>query len=399
MLDKEKGDSLMRRRSIYMFLFAFLLFFIPKTVQASSPPAEIVNQQIQKLGIDEVQKYWDDVVTKYGGFLPESQKGNFVDFIKGDKHFSIQEWFIAFFKYLFYELVSNGKILGILIMLVIFSALLKSLQNAFEKSNVSKIADSVVFLVLVVFALNSFYVASTATQEAISIMINFMYALVPILLALIATSGGIISVSFFHPILIFLMQTSSLLVTFFILPLILISTILSIVSIINEELQVTKLANLIRNTAVGVLGIFLTIFLGVLSVQGMTTAVTDGVAVKTAKFVSSNFIPVVGKIFADVTDTVISASLLLKNTVGIVGLVVLLGIIVFPAIKILTVALIFKFSAAVLQPVGSKAIISTIDVIGKSVIYLFVCLSIVSLMFFLSMTLIIAAGNIVVMFR
>jgi len=389
----------MRRRSIYMILFAFLLFFIPKTVQASSPTSEIVNQQIQKLGIDEVQKYWDDVVTKYGGFLPESQKGNFVDFIKGDKHFSIQEWFIAFFKYLFYELVSNGKILGTLIMLVIFSSLLKSLQNAFEKSNVSKIADSVVFLVLVVFALNSFYVASSATQEAISLMINFLYALVPILLALIATSGGVISVSFFHPILIFLMQTSSLLVTYFILPLILVSTILSIVSIINEELQVTKLANLIRNTAVGVLGIFLTVFLGVLSVQGMTTAVTDGVAVKTAKFVSSNFIPVVGKVFADVTDTVISASLLLKNTVGIVGLVVLLGIIVFPAIKILTVALIFKFSAAVLQPVGSKQIISTIDVIGKSVIYLFVCLSIVSLMFFLSMTLIIAAGNIVVMFR
>ncbi|MBP0724417.1 stage III sporulation protein AE [Bacillus sp. RG28] len=389
----------MRRKSIYMILFAILLFFIPKTVQASSPSSEIVNQQIQKLGIDEVQKYWDDVVTKYGGFLPESQKGNFVDFIKGDKQFSIQEWFIAFFKYLFYELVSNGKILGTLIMLVIFSSLLKSLQNAFEKSNVSKIADSVVFLVLVVFALNSFYVASSATQEAISLMINFLYALVPILLALIATSGGVISVSFFHPILIFLMQTSSLLVTYFILPLILVSTILSIVSIINEELQVTKLANLIRNTAVGVLGIFLTVFLGVLSVQGMTTAVTDGVAVKTAKFVSSNFIPVVGKVFADVTDTVISASLLLKNTVGIVGLVVLLGIIVFPAIKILTVALIFKFSAAVLQPVGSKQIISTIDVIGKSVIYLFVCLSIVSLMFFLSMTLIIAAGNIVVMFR
>ena len=389
----------MRQRSIYMILFAFLLFFIPKTVQAASPSSEIVNQQIQKLGIDDGQKYWDDIVTKYGGFLPESQKGNFVDFIKGDKHFSIQEWFIAFFKYLFYELVSNGKILGILIMLVIFSSLLRSLQNAFEKSNVSKVADSVVFLVLVVFALNSFYVASSATQEAISLMINFLYALVPILLALIATSGGVISVSFFHPILIFLMQTSSLLVTYFILPLILISTILSIVSIINEELQVTKLANLIRNTAVGVLGIFLTVFLGVLSVQGMTTAVTDGVAVKTAKFVSSNFIPVVGKVFADVTDTVISASLLLKNTVGIVGLVVLLGIIVFPAIKILTVALIFKFSAAILQPVGSKSIISTIDVIGKSVIYLFVCLSIVSLMFFLSMTLIIAAGNIVVMFR
>jgi stage III sporulation protein AE len=195
------------------------------------------------------------------------------------------------------------------------------------------------------------------------------------------------------------MHTSGLLVTYFVLPLILVSTILSIVSIINDELQVTKLAGLIRNIAVGVLGIFLTVFLAVLSVQGMTTAVTDGVAVKTAKFVTSNFIPVIGKVFADVTDTVISASLLLKNTVGIVGLVVLLGIIVFPAIKILVLAIIYKFSAAVLQPVGSKSIISTIDVVGKSVIYLFVCLSMVSLMFFLSLTLIIAAGNIVVMFR
>ncbi|WP_088010926.1 stage III sporulation protein AE [Gottfriedia acidiceleris] len=389
----------MSKRMKVFLLFFTLFFLVPRIVQAAPPPAEIVNEQIQKLGIDEVQQYWDEVVHKYGGFLPESQKGDFIQFIKGEKKFSLQEWFIAFGKYIFFELLSNGKILGILIMLVIFSSLLQSLQNAFEKSTVSKIADNVVFLVLVVFALNSFYIATQATQDAITVMIDFLRALIPILLALIATSGGVISVGVFHPILIFLMHTSGLLVTYFVLPLILVSTILSIVSIINDELKVTKLASLIRNVAVGVLGIFLTIFLGVLSVQGLTTAVTDGVAVKTAKFVTSNFIPVVGKVFADVTDTVISASLLLKNTVGIVGLVTLLAIVVFPAIKILVLALIYKFSAAILQPVGSKNIISTIDTIGKSVTYLFVCLSIVSLMFFLSMTLIIAAGNIVVMFR
>ncbi|WP_088072848.1 stage III sporulation protein AE [Gottfriedia luciferensis] len=387
-------------KKVQVFLLFFTLFFlVPKFVQAAPPPAEIVNEQIQKLGIDDVQQYWNEVVDKYGGFLPESQKGDFIQFVKGEKKFSLQEWFIAFGKYIFFELLSNGKILGILIMLVIFSSLLQSLQNAFEKSTISKIADNVVFLVLVVFALNSFYIATQATQDAITVMIDFLRALIPILLALIATSGGVISVGFFHPILIFLMHTSGLLVTYFVLPLILVSTILSIVSVINDELKVTKLAALIRNVAVGVLGIFLTIFLGVLSVQGMTTAVTDGVAVKTAKFVTSNFVPVVGKVFADVTDTVISASLLLKNTVGIVGLVILLAIIVFPAIKILVLALIYKFSAAILQPVGSKNIISTIDTIGKSVTYLFVCLAIVSLMFFLSMTLIIAAGNIVVMFR
>ena len=63
--------------------------------------------------------------------------------------------------------------------------------------------------------------------------------------------------------------------------------------------------------------IFLTIFLGVLSVQGTATAVADGIAVKTAKFVTGNFIPVVGRMFTEAADTVISASGLLKNTVGI----------------------------------------------------------------------------------
>ena len=79
----------------------------------------------------------------------------------------------------------------------------------------------------------------------------------------------------------------------------------------------------------------MTILLGVISVQGAATAVADGVAIKTAKFVTGNFIPVVGRMFTDAADTVITASLLLKNTVGIAGAAIVLFIAVFPAIKIL----------------------------------------------------------------
>lgn len=55
---------------------------------------------------------------------------------------------------------------------------------------------------------------------------------------------------------------------------------------------------------------------------------------KTAKFVTGNFIPVVGRMFTEAADTVISASGLLKNTVGIIGLVILCLIVAFPAIQI-----------------------------------------------------------------
>ncbi|CAI8750273.1 stage III sporulation protein AE [Bacillus pseudomycoides] len=381
-------------------LFACFLFFsLPIVVQASPVEKNVVDQQLDKLGIEDVKQFWDELVTKYGGYLPESQKGSFMEFVKGEKEFSVKEWMIGLLKYLFHELVANGKLLGTLIMLTIFSALLQSLQSAFSKSSISKIADAVVYMVLIIFALNSFYVVMTYARETIQTMVDFILALLPILLALIATGGGVVSVSFFHPIIIFLMNTSGLLMNYIVLPLLLLATILSIVSTMSDQYKVTKLSKLLQNVSVGIIGIFLTVFLGVLSVQGTATAVADGIAVKTAKFVTGNFIPVVGRMFTEAADTVISASGLLKNTVGIIGLVILCLIVAFPAIQIFCIAFIYKFAAAVLQPVGGGAIIKCLDIIGRSIIYVFACLAIVSFMFFLSITIIIAAGNITLMMR
>lgn len=390
---------MLRKFGAKLLFACFLFLSLPIVVQASPIETNVVDQQLDKLGIEDVKQFWDGLVTKYGGYLPESQKGSFMEFVKGEKEFSIKEWMIGLLKYLFHELVANGKLLGTLIMLTIFSALLQSLQSAFSKSSVSKIADAVVYMVLIIFALNSFYVVMTYARETIQTMVDFILALLPILLALVATGGGVVSVSFFHPIIIFLMNTSGLLMNYIVLPLLLLATILSIVSTMSDQYKVTKLSKLLQNVSVGIIGIFLTVFLGVLSVQGTASAVADGIAVKTAKFVTGNFIPVVGRMFTEAADTVISASGLLKNTVGIIGLVILCLIVAFPAIQIFCIAFIYKFAAAVLQPVGGGAIIQCLDIIGRSIIYVFACLAIVSFMFFLSITIIIAAGNITLMMR
>lgn len=138
----------------------------------------------------------------------------------------------------------------------------------------------------------------------------------------------------------------------------------------TEQYKVTQLANLLRNIAIGALAVFLTIFLGVISVQGASAAVTDGITLRTAKFITGNFIPVLGRMFTDATDTVISASLLLKNTVGILGVAILICIAAFPAIKVLSLAFIYKLAAAILQPLGGGPVITCLDVISKSVIYI-----------------------------
>ncbi|WP_230137072.1 stage III sporulation protein AE, partial [Peribacillus frigoritolerans] len=297
----------MKQRMPYLSILFVLLFFLHASIgQAAENPengevdqepimqSELVQAQIERLGVDELKQYWDDIVTEYGGFLPESQKGSFMDFVSGDKKFSFDEWIKGITKFIFHELLVNGKLLGSLILLTVFSMFLQSLQNAFEQSSVSKVAYAIVYMVLIILALNSFHVAIEYTKDTIDLMISFLMALIPLLLALIAASGGLVSAAFFHPVLMFLMNTSGILIQFVVLPLLFFAAILSIVSTLTEHYKVTQLAQLLRNFAIGILGAFMTIFLGVISVQGASSAVADGVTIRTAKFVTGNFIPVIG---------------------------------------------------------------------------------------------------------
>src|SRR5699024_6020319 len=82
-----------------------------------------------------------------------------------------------------------------------------------------------------------------------------------------------------------------------------VAALLMFVSELNKRFQVTHLAQLIRTISLGGLGLYLGVFLTVLSIQGAASAVQDGVALKTTKFIASNFIPVIGQTVTDAADS------------------------------------------------------------------------------------------------
>jgi len=386
------------KRTAFLIAGLLFLFFCPLVVQAASNEPS-VSEQLARLDVSDIRRYWETIVNEYGGFLPESEKGPLTDFLSGDKQWSPIEWLKAFARYLFYELQVNGKLLGTLILLAVFSTVLQSLQNAFAQQEVSKIAHAVVYMVLLLIALNSFRLAAGYALEAVQTMSHFIIALVPLLLALLASSGGVVSAAFFHPVILFLMNTTGTVIEYVTLPLLLLAALLSVVSTLSDRYKATQLADLLNKVALGLLGIILTVFLGVMSVRGTTAAVADGVALRAAKFVTGNFIPVVGKLFTDAADTVVAASMLLKNAVGLVGVAMLLMIALFPAVKIFAIVIVYKLSAALLQPLGGGSVLSCLNIISKSIAYVLAALLIVSFMFFLSLTVMVMAGNITMMVR
>lgn len=369
-------------------------------LQSEQIAKELTTEQLTGLETDAVESYWNKLRSEYGGYFPEQRVPSFMEMvIPGGKGLKLTDMLKGLLKYFLHEVLYNGKLLVTIVMLTVFSMVLETLQNAFERNTVSKVAYSITYMVLIIIAVNSFHVAIGYAKGAIEGMIQFMLAMVPLLLTLLASMGNVVTVSVMHPLIVFMIHAIGTLVYTIVFPLLFFSAVLHIASALSDKFKVTQLANLLRSIGVYVLGGLITIFLGIVSVQGVTGAVTDGVTLRTAKFVTGNFVPVVGRMFSDAADTVISASMLAKNAIGLAGVIILLFISVFPAIKILTLALIYNISAAVMQPLGESPIVSCLQTIGKTMIFVFAALAAVSLMFFLAVTIILTAGNASLMVR
>lgn len=360
---------------------------------------DIQEEMVDQLSLEEVNAFWLQFQNEYGEFFTDVPNKNLAEMIKDNEAISFKSIIKGLGAYLFYEIIVNAKLLGTLLMLTLFSIILQAISAAFEKSSVSQVAYFIVFIVLIYITLTSFYQVFTYAQETILQMSHFMMALLPLMLGLLATFGQVMSVSFFHPIIVFLIHASGILVTSFIFPLLFLSALLIIVSHMNDKYQATYLAELFRNISIGTLGIFITIFLGVVSVQGTASAIQDGVALKTTKFITGNFIPVIGRSFTDAADTVLTAALLLKNSIGIIGLLVITCIAAFPALKIMVISFIYKLAAALLQPLGTNPIILSLHMISKYIMYILACLITVTFMFFLAIVLMVIASNIPFLIR
>jgi len=393
-----------------LIILCFLCVMLPTKVHAESegedelPKNDVTEEDVKEemmdqLSLEEVNTFWLQFRDEYGAFFTEVPTKNLTDMIKDEGSISIKSIVKGLVQFLFYEITTQAKLLGSLLMLTLFSIILQAISSAFEKNSVSQVAYFVVFIVLIYVVLTSFYEVFAYAQETISQLSHFMIALLPLMLGLLATFGQVMTVTFFHPVIVFLIHISGILMQSFIFPLLFLSALLIIVSHMNDKYQATYLAELFKSISIGTLGIFITIFLGVISVQGTATAVQDGVALKTTKFITGNFIPVIGRSFTDAADTVLAAALLLKNSIGIVGLVIITCIAAFPALKIMVIALMYKLAAALLQPLGKSPIILCLHIVSKYITYILACVITVTFMFFLAIVLIVIASNIPFLLR
>ena len=196
-----------------------------------------------------------------------------------------------------------------------------------------------------------------------------------------------------EPTILFVITLVDNIIVKIIIPFSLISVALSIVSNISDKVRIEKLSKFLNSSAIWILGLILTIFVGVTSLEGSITSGVDGLTVKTTKAAVSSVIPVVGKILGDAVETVMGCTNILKNAVGIVGILIIIGICINPIIKILIVMIAFYIGAAICEPLADEKIVKLLEQIGKTYKLFLAILVSVSVMLVVGVTLAINISN------
>ena len=361
---------------------------------------EIIDRQLESLDLDELEREVARIRSSGEEILPEFKLRDLIgDMLTGELDLKQREIIYALFSRLAREVAENFAIMGQLLLLGLLGAVLKILSDSFASRSVARTANMIIFLLMGVLLLNSFYTAARVAREAIEAMVMFMQALLPVLLSLLVGMGGLTSASIFHPLTYLIITTLSTLIKNIVLPLVLLSFILTVVDNIGDDFNISRLASLFKEFSLSFLTISLSLFIGSSFLQGGVAAVSDSLTLRTARHLSGKFIPVVGGVFSGALEVIVGCSLLIKNAVNLLGILGIISIIALPVIKIAAMVLIYRAVAALLQPVAEKRVVNIVNAAGSTLMIILGILIAVAIMFFLVVAIIAGTANLTVMMR
>ena len=387
------------KKAIVLFLIMFVMYptrSISKentTIEVSQ--TEILSSQKEAVNIskfvDEAQKYTKDVYEDidFNQLLNSALQGNIDNKLL----------YKSIFNVLGKETISSIKTIASIMIVIIIHSILKSISEGLENKGVAQVSYYVQYILIVTLIMTNFADIITMLKETITNLVAFSNTLIPILITLILTTGSIGTANMLQPILLFIITFIGNFILNVAIPVLLASTALGIVSKISSYVQLERLSKFFKSSIIWALGVVLTLFVSIVSIEGSLSSSVDGVTAKTAKAAVSSFIPVVGKILGDAVDTVIGCASILKNAVGIVGIIIIIGICILPIIKLVLLMITYYIGSAICEPIADEKIVKLLSQMGDTFKIMLGIMCSLSVMLIIGTTLVMKISNSSLMYR
>ena len=265
----------------------------------------------------------------------------------------------------FGEVMAFRSTLVQIVLLCVVFAILYNFADVFENPAVTEISFYIVYMLLLVLLMKSFFILRDVSVEVIGEMMVFLKVLIPVFTMSMAFSGQVTTAAGFYDMTFMLIYGMEWMMRYLIVPAVQIYMVLELMNYLTEEELLSKMTDLIKSGVAWVMKLLFTLVIGINVVQNLLTPVIDtfksGLIAKTA-----GMLPGFGASINAVTEIMVGSGIIIKNGIGLAAILVLLAMCLGPLVKVGVMAFLYKMLAAMIQPISDRRMIGCISSAGES---------------------------------
>lgn len=284
---------------------------------------------------------------------------------------------------------SLGTIIGVALLIGLLDALLGEGQGS-----VKEIASFLCYGVCVAALSGVMTAQLSLAAGAVEDICGLLEMLSPLLVTLLAAVGATASAGMAQPLFIFLSGTVAKTVQGVLLPAVMSAGVLHIVGGLTGRKQMEHLAGTIKSFTKWMIGGITTVFLGSMALRGMSVGGVDSISFRTMKYALDKSLPLVGGVVAGSLDSVRGCTLLIKNAAGVAAVLIALGMVLTPLLRLAGMNLAFRITAALCAQISDERMPKMLNDLADICRYMFACVAAVALMYVLTMGLVMALGGV-----
>lgn len=350
---------------------------------------ENIQSIIDALDLSELQNYLDKYGNEYVYSFSKSAKGLIEFLLNGDLGVNYTEYLHKLFSSLFEGVSSMLPAFAQIIAITILCAITTDADGGIiskSTATVIRLACTAVILLIISSMLVGIISSTVECVNAISRQIDII---TPVLITLTVLTGGSDSGAIYTPCATFLGQGAIYLVSGVIIPLTVSVIILNFISKINPDITFSGITSLLKSVMKWIMGITVAVFGLFITVQSTSTSLFNGIFFKVTKYLVGNSVPIVGNFLSSGVDMIVLSGALVKSSVGLTGIVLLIGSVIEPVLALVSFSILLKITGAIAQSIGEKTSFLLYNDLSKDIEFMIAGVLIVAFMYFLTIMLII----------
>lgn len=312
---------------------------------------EILDDMLDSVDLESLEEGMD-YIGEDGLFNDGGNASDIIEsFLKGEGYINLSDVFNRLWSYFASRIREHLKLGVLLGAAALLYALVDKMQDGFGSMDIKQSAFFVIYLAIAAILASALGSFITSVSGTIGAMTSMMQGAMPILLGFLMAAGGASSAALLSPAISLFLGAGSALLSSVIFPMIYIALIFGFLRFPGIAIDTSKLYELSKSVIKWVLGIFFTIFTGLLIIQGAGAAAVDGLTIRTAKYAIKTFVPVAGGSFSDTLSTAVGCSVVIKNAIGAVALIIIVFMALMPLVDMIALNFMLRLTAAITQSI------------------------------------------------